>query len=126
MNLLLDSHAVIWFLLTSRRLSATARRAIENPRNIVFVSAVAGYEIGLKAARGEIDERIAIELASAVAAARFAELPITLAHASRAAELGGLHKDPWDRLLLAQTKTEGLVLVSIDPFFDEYGVRRLW
>ena len=82
--------------------------------------------MGLKAARGEVDERLPAELSSAIAAVHFQELPIRLAHASRAAEIGGPHKDPWDRLLLAQAKLENLVLVTVDTFFAEYGVRTLW
>lgn len=126
MRLLLDTHAVIWFLSGSRALSSVAQGAIADPRNEVFISAVSGYEIRGKSRLGRLDPVIADEFIRFVRAASMATLPITLLHAMAAGDLPGPHRDPWDRLLMAQARAETMLLVTQDPVFAGYGVPTLW
>jgi PIN domain nuclease of toxin-antitoxin system len=125
-RLLLDTHAVIWFLAGSSALSTAAKRAIAAPENDVFISAVSGYEIVGKARLGRLDPVVAGEFARFVRSAAMATLPITLAHAVSAGDLPGPHRDPWDRLLMAQARAENMRLVTQDPVFSSYGVSTLW
>ena len=126
MRLLLDTHAVIWFFQGNKRLSHTARRAIENPRSTVFVSAVSGYEIATKSIRTSVEPGVLQDLAAALRTQRMDQLAITMEHMVIAGELPGPHRDPWDRILMAQAKTEALQLVSCDPVFEHYRMRVLW
>lgn len=125
MKLLLDSHAVYWWLTGSARLSATARGLILGRANTVLVSAVSIYEIELKAGR----RRVSLspqELRAALRRNAVEELPITHGHAEYAALLGWAHRDPWDRLLAAQALLENGDLVSVDKVFDSIPVTRRW
>ena len=125
MRLLLDSHAVYWWLAGSRRLSANARGLILDRENAVFVSAVSIYELEWKARRS----RIALppqELRAALTRNAVEDLPITHEHAEYAAQLDWNHRDPWDRLLAAQARLENCPLVSVDEVFDAIGVERQW
>jgi PIN domain nuclease of toxin-antitoxin system len=124
--LLADTHALIWFFLANRRLSHAARRAIENPKNEIFVSAVSGYELALKSSRGLIASIVINDLSYALRLARFEELQLKLVHMIAAGELPGPHSDPWDRILMAQAKAEDLVVVTRDSVFEDYGLRTLW
>jgi len=126
-RLLLDTHAVVWWVFGNRRLSASARTAIERTAE-VFVSAVSAYEIARKHAAGRWPDAAAIahDVAGVLLAEDFVALPVTLAHAEAAGRLPPRHRDPFDRLLAAQALREGLTLVSADPAFDAYGVPRLW
>lgn len=126
MRVLLDTHALVWFLAGSLSLSQRARAAIEDPDNEVFVSPVSGYEVAGKARLGKLDRRMSDEMLDMVRAARLAALPVTLAHMHRAGTLPGPHRDPWDRILMAQALLEELTLVTIDPVFADYGVPTLW
>jgi PIN domain nuclease of toxin-antitoxin system len=107
-------------------LSHKARRAVENPGNTVFASAVSGYELAYKRMRGLLDFEIVDELAEFLHRARLVEMPATMTHIIAAAELPGLHRDPWDRILVAQARIESLTIVTIDPMFESYGVKTLW
>lgn len=129
MALLLDTHAVLWwFDRALGRLGANAQEMVENGDVPVFVSSVAAFEIATKHAIGKLpdiswlldgwDERLAN--------ARFAPLPVEMRHAVAVATLPLHHRDPFDRLLIAQGLTDDLTIVSIDATFDRYGVRRLW
>lgn len=126
MNLLLDTHTLIWFLLGNRRLSQAARRAIENTKNRALVSSVSGYEIAIKCMQGKIDFTVSNTLSTALRGARFDELPVSMAHAIAAGQLAGPHRDPWDRLLMAQSRAEDLTLVTGDSTIASYGVKTLW
>jgi PIN domain nuclease of toxin-antitoxin system len=125
-NLLLDTHALIWFLLGKKQLSPAARRAIESSKNCVLISAVSGYEIAIKCMQGKMDFAILETLAVALREARFDDLPVTMTHAIAAGELAGPHRDPWDRLLMAQARIESLTIVTTDAEFASYGVKTLW
>lgn len=125
MRLLLDSHAIYWWLTGSTRLSATARGLILDRANTVLVSSVSIYEIELKARR----RRLALppqELRAALARNAVEELPVTHGHAEYAALLDWPHRDPWDRLLAAQALLENCALVSVDKVFDATAVTRRW
>ena len=125
MKLLLDSHAVYWWVAGSGRLSDRARRLILDRANTVLVSAASIYEIELKARRGRINLP-ALELRSALRRNGIDELAISHEHAEYAANFEWEHRDPWDRLLLAQSRLEQCALVSVDAVFDQVGAGRLW
>jgi PIN domain nuclease of toxin-antitoxin system len=127
-SLLLDTHALLWWLDGDERLSSAARAAIADPANLALVSAASAWEITTKHRLGKLPGAAAVarDVASAVAAQAFTELPITLRDAERAGRLPGPHRDPFDRMLAAQALRADVELVSIDAVFDAYGVRRLW
>ena len=128
MRLLLDTHAFLWWLAGSQRLSRSARRAIEDEANDVLVSAASAWEITTKHRLGKLPEanQVALDISGTVASQRFEELPISVDDAGRAGRLPGPHRDPFDRVLAAQALARDLVVVSTDPVFDRYAVRRLW
>lgn len=125
MKLLLDSHAIYWWAIGSDRLSRQARNLILDRGNSVLVSAASIYEIELKARRGRVNLP-PLELRFALKRNDIEELAITPDHAEYAANLEWEHRDPWDRLLLAQTLLENCVLVSVDRIFDQVPVDRRW
>ena len=128
MRLLLDTHAVLWWLLGDERLSRKARHEIARDWNEVMVSAVSAMEVSTKYRLGKLSEAetIAGRFEERVAAHGFQSLPVTLAHGDRAGLLAIPNRDPFDRLLIAQALVENLVLVSNEKPFDSFGVRRLW
>ena len=128
MRLLLDTHAFIWWMTTDERLSQLARRTIADEANVIVVSAVSAWEITTKHRLGKLPgaDEIAPDIAGAIADQDFEELPITVADATRAGALPGHHRDPFDRMLIAQALSRNLDLISNESFFDRYGVRRLW
>jgi PIN domain nuclease of toxin-antitoxin system len=128
MRLLLDTHALIWFLEGSKSLGREASRAIEDQSNDVLVSAISAMEVTSKFRTGKLDqaELLARDFEATILAYGFAPLSITVAHASLAGSLDIPHKDPFDRLLIAQARIEQLALVSNEKTFDAFGVTRLW
>jgi len=126
LRLLLDTHALIWWVADSPLLSAAARDAIA--REEVLVSAASAWELTTKHRLGKLPSaaRMAHAFAAEVAAEGFIPLPITLDHAGLAGSLDIDHKDPFDRLLVAQARIEGLKLVSNEAVFDGFGVKRVW
>ena len=128
MRLLLDTHAFLWWLAGSRRLSADARAAIEDDANDVLVSAATAWEIATKHRLGKLPQAglVARDVPGTIAGQGFEELPITVDDAQRAGQLPGPHRDPFDRMLIAQAVVRGLAFVSIEAVFDGYGVNRLW
>ena len=128
MKLLLDTHALLWFLLGDLKLSDPARAAIEDDDNIILVSAVSAMEISTKYRIGKLPEaaEIAGRLATIVPTRGFQGLDITIAHSDLAGLLPIDHRDPFDRLLIAQAQIEQALLVSNEVLFDRFGVRRLW
>ena len=128
MRLLLDTHALIWWLAGSDRLPVVARHAIGDESNDILISAASAWEIATKHRLGRLPsaEAIAPDFTGAIAGEGFEELPITVEDAGRAGALPGPHGDPFDRMLIAQALAHNLVLISVDPHFDRYGVRRLW
>jgi len=127
-RLLLDTHALLWWLDGDRRLSRKARTAIGAEINSVIVSAASAWEITTKARLGKLPGAIdvAADVAGCVAGQGFSTLDITILHAQRAGRLPGDHRDPFDRMLIAQAQIEDLALVSDERVFDTYGVIRFW
>ena len=128
MRLLLDTHALIWWLAGDPSLSPEAKAAIMDPENEIFVSAVSAWEIAKKYRIGRLSHAAAhaLDVSGAIASQGFIELPITVLHGQTAGSLPGPHRDPFDRVLIAQATLAGLVLVSNEAVFDRYAVRRLW
>jgi PIN domain nuclease of toxin-antitoxin system len=126
--LLLDTHALIWWLAGDPALSADAKSVIADLENEVFVSAASAWEIATKYRIGRLPQAAAlsVDVSGALASQGFIELPITVLHGQTAGSLRGPHRDPFDRMLIAQAKLAGLVLVSNEAVFDHYAVRRLW
>lgn len=126
MRLLLDTHVLIWSLIDRSRLSARALDAISDKTNEVLTSAVAAYEIEYKRSRDAELQRIAHDLGIVVKAQGFAWLGISWEDARDAARLPMIHRDPWDRLLVAQAARTGARLVTRDLFVTAYDVLTLW
>ncbi len=122
-RLLLDTHVFLWALSNAAELTASARAAIVDPSNEVFVSAITGWEISVKRAKGKI--RAPANLATLIVNRRFTHLPLTFHHAEQAGNLPMHHRDPFDRFLIAQAQAEGLVLVTRDARIPLYGIRTL-
>jgi PIN domain nuclease of toxin-antitoxin system len=122
--LLLDSHALLWWLGNDRRLGANVREAIERPRAVLFFSVASIWELAIKQAQKKLT--LPESLLSALAEEGFAELPISSAHALRASALPPHHRDPFDRMLVAQAQSEGLTLVTGDARIAAYDVPVLW
>jgi len=128
MSLLLDTHALLWFLLDDPRLSATARDAIADHPEPVLVSPASLWEIAIKISLGKYelpmpytdfwDQQLTVN--------DLQLLPIILAHTARVASLPFHHRDPFDRMLIAQALEEGIRVVSSDVAFDAYRVTRIW
>ncbi|PKP76848.1 MAG: PIN domain nuclease [Alphaproteobacteria bacterium HGW-Alphaproteobacteria-3] len=129
MRLLLDTHALIWWVLENPLLSPKASAAIADTANDVLVSAASAWEISIKHKIGKLPPEAVVlagDVAKAVASGGFVELPVTMIHGQMAGALDGHHKDPFDRMLIAQALCEELTLVSNETRFDTYGVTRLW
>ncbi|MEO8182433.1 MAG: type II toxin-antitoxin system VapC family toxin [Deltaproteobacteria bacterium] len=127
MKLLLDTHALIWWATLHRQLSAKAKRALSDQESQVYVSAASAWEIAIKARIGKLDwPAEAGSVNDYVLGQGFRALPISLDHAERAGQLAIQHRDPFDRMLIAQALAENLLLVSNESVFDGAGVRRYW
>jgi PIN domain nuclease of toxin-antitoxin system len=127
-RLLLDTHTLLWWLDGDRRLSAKARRAISDDSNEILVSAASAWEITTKARLGKLPGAldVAADVAGSIASQGFSPLAITIVHAQRAGGLPGPHRDPFDRMLIAQAQLEDVPIVGDDEVFDTYGVGRIW
>ncbi|HEX5043161.1 MAG TPA: type II toxin-antitoxin system VapC family toxin [Candidatus Polarisedimenticolaceae bacterium] len=125
MKLLLDAHAVLWWMADDRRLGADARAGISDACSVVLVSAATVWEIEIKRRLGRLEMGDA-DLTEQLVAEGFAELPISSRHARRAAHLPPHHDDPFDRMIVAQALLEGLTCVSRDAALSAYGVPILW
>ena len=123
MIVLLDAHALLWWLGDSAELSQEARNAIADPLNDVLVSAGVVWEIEIKRALGKLDAPE--DLVEALEPAGFGSLPITLSDGATAARLPAHHRDPFDRVLVAQAKRLDAVVVSRDAVFEHYDVGRI-
>lgn len=128
LKLLLDTHALLWWLLGDRSLSERAHADIAHDANTVTVSAVSAMEVAIKFHSGKLPQadNLAHNFEMVLTRQGFAELPITVSHARAAGLLNIAHKDPFDRLLIAQAQIEDMILVSNEKLFDATGVRRLW
>jgi len=128
MGLLLDTHALIWWVGGNAALSATAREAIGDPDNEILVSAASAWEIATKHRIGKLTAAgpLATDFLGAIADEGFVGLPISVRDGEAAGRLSGPDRDPFDRMLIAQALAGSLTLVSSERLFDRYGVARLW
>jgi len=126
-GILLDTHAFLWFATGDEELSIVARDAITETDE-VFVSAATAWEVRTKYRLGKLSSAavLAHDLAAAVRRLELTELPITFADGDLAGALAGTHRDPFDRMLIAQSLNHELSLVSNEAVFDEFGVTRIW
>ena len=128
LRLLLDTHAFLWWLGGDAALSVRAREAMADAANDVFVSAASAWEIATKHRVGKWPEVAPIVEAfeTFVLRSRFGLLPISALHARVAGMLEGLHRDPFDRMLIAQAREDDLTIVSADRIFRSYGAAVIW
>ena len=127
MRLLLDTHALLWWLLDDPALPGSARRAIEKAE-AVYVSSASIWEVAIKQRLGKLPELAlsVAELPALIVQCRFAPLPITDRHAAAVAQLPAHHRDPFDHMLIAQAQIEKLVVVTSDERFPAYGTKTRW
>jgi PIN domain nuclease of toxin-antitoxin system len=125
---LLDTHAFLWWLDGDKRLPVNVRRLVAEERNTIFVSAASAWEISTKFRLGRLPAAadVAADIAGCIASQGFSPLEITVQHAQRAGGLPGTHRDPFDRMLIAQSQMEDLPLVSNEAVFEQYGLNRVW
>lgn len=128
MRVLVDTHVFLWWVEGDRPLSVKARAALANQDNECLVSLASVWELALKAGLGKLELAIPVRryVVENVVANNFRLLEIRLPHLGRVESLPKHHGDPFDRLLIAQALEEGLSVVSADPVFRKYGVRRIW
>jgi PIN domain nuclease of toxin-antitoxin system len=128
LRFLLDTHALIWFVAGSENLPVAVRGVIEDERNDIHVSAVSAMEVTTKFRLGKLASAapLASDFERVIAARGFLPLPITVGHAERAGAMSIPHKDPFDRLLIAQALVEDMTLISNEAVFSGFGVGRLW
>ena len=128
MRLILDTHTFLWFIFGDPQLSIAANALLQDPANEKFLSLASPWEVGIKVSAGKLTLSRPLE-------AYFEEqmqlnsiklLPITLAHIARVSTLPFHHRDPFDRMLIAQSLTEGIPILSADAAFDAYDITRLW
>jgi PIN domain nuclease of toxin-antitoxin system len=127
-RILLDTHALLWWALDAPQLTRRAYTIIADSATRVCVSAASAWEVATKVRLGKLPgaEVLSTDLPGYLARQGFQELAITVDHGARAGALRGAHKDPFDRMLIAQAQAEGLALVSNETAFDDYGIVRIW
>jgi len=118
---LLDTHTLLWWLADSNQLGERCRKVIGDQRNQVFVSAATTWEISTKMSLGKLEAPEDID--SIVEDEGFSKLPISLYHGQLAGKLPTLHRDPFDRMLIAQAQAEGLILLTADEVIGQYQLR---
>ena len=128
MRVLLDTHALLWFLLDDPKLSRVARGVIADAHNRPEISPASYWEIAIKISLGkyELPEPLGAFMDRELAENDIRILPILPRHTAALADLPFHHRDPFDRLIIAQAMVEGIAVVSVDPLFDQYPVRRIW
>lgn len=128
MRALLDTHALLWWLSDDPELTRAARRAIAETSNTLIVSAASAWEIATKVRLGRLPTAadLVSNFSEQIEREGFQLMSISAAHAIRAGLLPGPHKDPFDRMLIAQSQAEDISIISNEAIFESYGVRRLW
>lgn len=128
MKLLLDTHTLLWFISGSTNLSSPARNAIEDATNEKFVSIVSIWETAIKVSIGKMTLTAPFDdlFPNQLQINGFDLLPVKVEHTSVVTTLPFHHRDPFDRILIAQASVEMMALISIDEIFDDYGVDRVW
>ena len=128
MRALLDTHTLLWWLSDDPALTRAARKIVAETKNTIFVSAASAWEIATKVRLGKLPAAVNLvsDFCAQMQRERFELLAITAEHGVRAGLLPGPHKDPFDRMLIAQSQAENIPIISNETAFDAYGVRRLW
>ena len=127
MTVLLDTHSLQWWLDDPAQLSESAKSIIENRLNSIVISAVVPWELAIKTNIGKLRvHELLANWVNKMIAEGFQEIPVASEHAVRAGLLPLHHRDPFDRMLVAQAQATGWPIISADPVFDHYGVRRIW
>ncbi|MBN4002161.1 type II toxin-antitoxin system VapC family toxin [Nostoc sp. 'Peltigera membranacea cyanobiont' 210A] len=128
MRALLDTHAFIWWVTNDPQLSANARNLIADSGNILFLSVVSAWEIVIKNKLGKLTlpEPVEQYIPTRLAINRFESLPIQMSHVLQVASLPNIHRDPFDRILIAQSQVENLPIVTIDQKITQYLVQTIW
>jgi PIN domain nuclease of toxin-antitoxin system len=128
LRVLLDTHSLLWLVTDDPRLSDAARATFLDPANDLLCSAVTGFEIAVKHSLGKLElaEPPRTFIDNRIRNNSLTPFPIAMAHAERVADLPYHHRDPFDRLLVAQALEEDVPMLSADEILSEYGVRRLW
>ena len=127
MNLLVDTHALLWWLGEPKRVSKVAQSLLENPDYRVYVSSAVAWEMAIKVNLGKLEAReVVADFKRIVYTKGFYRLAISTDHALRAGLLPLHHTDPFDRMLVAQAQALNCPIVSADARLDSYGVRRIW
>jgi PIN domain nuclease of toxin-antitoxin system len=127
-KLLLDTHSFLWWITDDRRLPASARAILADPANELFLSAASGWEISIKCRIGKLHLAEAPEafIPRHLSANNIQSLPVQMEHALRVSSLPPLHRDPFDRLLVAQSQLERIPLITADPAVSQYAVDVRW
>ncbi len=128
MRVLLDTHALLWWFSDDPALTRAARKIIADTKNTLVVSAASAWEIATKVRLGKLPTgaSLAADFTGYIERERFQLLSISVEHALRAGLLPGAHRDPFDRMLIAQAQAENLPILSKEVIFDAYGLRRIW
>lgn len=128
MPLLLDTHTILWYAFGNQNLSSLARTLIDDPAEEKFLSIASPWEVGIEVSSGKLSVAQPVDdfFADQMRRLSLRLLPISLAHVARVATLPFHHRDPFDRMLVAQSLTENMSIVSADSVLDTYGVTRLW
>ena len=128
MRVLVDTHVFLWWVEGDRALPAKARAALANQENECLVSLVSAWELAIKAGLGKLKLTLPVQryVVEHIAANGFRMLDIRMAHVGRVETLASHHGDPFDRLLIAQALEEEIPVVTADPVFRKYGVKRIW
>ncbi|BAY29519.1 hypothetical protein NIES2107_13620 [Nostoc carneum NIES-2107] len=128
MRALLDIHAFIWWVTNDPQLSTNARNAIADPSNVLYLSVVSAWEIIIKNKLGKLTlpEPVEEYIPSRLAINRIESLPIQMSHVLQVASLPNIHRDPFDRILIAQSQVEYLPIITIDQQITQYSVPTIW
>ena len=128
MSYLLDTHTFLWFVSDNYRLSEKAKKTIENSHNKIFLSSAVVWEISIKAKIGKIDFKSDLDyfISECIQQYSFIPLPITIPHTIQIFKLKNIHKDPFDRILIAQSILESLSIITSDFLINKYKVKTIW
>ena len=128
MRYLLDTHVFLWWLFDDPKLSSISQSIIRDPKNIICISSASAWEIATKYRLGKLPEagEVATDIIGWIQKACFESMPITTEHAQLAGSWRVNHRDPFDRMLAAQSKIESSVLVTIDKAFELFEIEKIW
>ena len=128
MRYLLDTHTFLWFLTDDKRLSSRAKGIIEDINNVIFLSSASVWELSIKSSIGKIKFFVSLEeiINTAMNVYDFKHLPITIQYSLEVAKLPLYHRDPFDRVLIAQARVENMVLITCDSYMKQYDVNVIW